>query len=66
MYGDVSSLNLQKKNHNLKPANSVLHILKVWGTTQIFKGVVRSEDCRIKKWRGNEFGVNFILFCFAL
>jgi hypothetical protein len=31
--------------------------LKGWGTSQILGGVVRSKDCRIKKWRGNEFGV---------
>jgi len=27
----------RKKNHNLKPANSVMGILKRWGTSQIFR-----------------------------
>jgi len=27
----------EKKNHNLKAANSVLDILKGWGTSQIFR-----------------------------
>ena len=46
-----------KKNHNLKPVNSVLDILKGWGIFKYLGGVVRSKDCRIKKWRGNEFAV---------
>jgi hypothetical protein len=45
-----------------------LDISKGRGTSQILGGVVRSKDCRIKKWRGNEFGVmrNKSSYYFAL
>ena len=58
LYGNVPSLHIQKKKK--VTLNSQIKCWKFWTGRELlkyFRGVVRSKDCRIKKWRGNECGV---------
>jgi len=58
-YGNVWSQDLQKKKKTIT-WNHLIQCWTFWKGGELLKylgGVVRSKDCRIKKWRGNEFAV---------
>jgi hypothetical protein len=56
-----------RKNHNLKPANSVLGILRGWETSQTLGRVVRMQNEEMEReWFCSNAQYVFILFCFAV